>query len=108
MLEKRRQRRRSAQGWAAFKGDCRRARPFQAWVYDPARRGARHVGHAATLEGGRALARAYLRVREAVPAAPEKAARASAARLCEDLASGQAQLALGDALAASTASELAA
>ena len=105
MLRKKDRRQRRAQGWAFFKGDARRARPFQAQVYDPARRASRHVGHAATREGARALARAYLFVREAVPAASEKAALASAHRCCEDLSSGQAQLPLGDGLAAIMASD---
>ena len=105
ILGKRRECLRSAQGWAFFQNDQWRSRPFQAQVYDPALGGGVHVGSASTLEEGRALARAYLRVREAVPAAPVKAARTSAARLREDLASGQAQLPLGDALAACWSSD---
>lgn len=95
----------SAQGWASFKDDRRRARPYQSWVYDPVYGRSRHVGHSASAQQGRALSRAYVRVSQWHPAASVEALRDAARRLVADEASGQGQLLLGDGPAAAPASD---
>ena len=80
-----------AQGFCSFQNDKPRLRPYHAAIYEPGVKH-RYVGKGATFEEGRALARAYLQVREQYPDAAPRALRETARRRVDDQATGQREL----------------